>query len=146
LKNVEIYTDGACSGNPGPGGWAAILRYGAREREMSGAEPQTTNNRMELRAVIEGLRALTEPCGVALYTDSRYVADAVNLGWLDKWRGAGWRRKGGEVKNPDLWRELVPLIETHAVRFIWVRGHAENAYNNRCDRLAVAARESLAAS
>jgi ribonuclease HI len=147
MKKVEIYTDGACSGNPGPGGWGAILRYaaldGVREREMSGGAPNTTNNRMELSAVIEGLRALKQPCEVTLYTDSQYVTNAINQGWLENWRRSNWRKKDGAVKNPDLWQTLVPLLETHSVRFVWVRGHADNAYNNRCDALAVAAREEL---
>ena len=138
MKKVTIYTDGACSGNPGPGGWGAILMYGGVEKEISGGEVSTTNNRMELISVITALEALKEPCEVGLYTDSQYVANAINLGWLDSWRRMGWKRKGGEVKNPDLWIRLVPLIEKHKVNFIWVKGHAENEYNNRCDELAVA--------
>lgn len=138
MKEVTIYTDGACSGNPGPGGWGAILRYGSVVKEMSGGEPETTNNRMELTGVITALSALKEPCRVTLYTDSQYVENAVNLGWLESWRRRGWRRKGGEVKNPDLWQALLPLLETHDVTFVWVKGHAENEYNNRCDELAVA--------
>ena len=138
MKEVTIYTDGACSGNPGPGGWGAILRYGSAVKEMSGGEPETTNNRMELTGVITALSALKEPCRVTLYTDSQYVENAVNLGWLESWQKRGWRRKGGEVKNPDLWQALIPLLETHEVTFVWVKGHAENEYNNRCDELAVA--------
>ena len=138
MKEVTIYTDGACSGNPGPGGWGAILRYGSAVKEMSGGDPETTNNRMELIGVITALSALKEPCRVTLYTDSQYVESAVNLGWLESWQRRGWRRKGGEVKNPDLWQELIPLLETHDVTFVWVKGHAENEYNNRCDELAVA--------
>ena len=138
MKEVTIYTDGACSGNPGPGGWGAILRYGSAVKEMSGGEPETTNNRMELTGVITALSALKEPCRVTLYTDSQYVENAVNLGWLESWRRRGWRRKGGEVKNPDLWQALLPLLETHDVTFVWVKGHAENEFNNRCDELAVA--------
>ena len=138
MKEVTIYTDGACSGNPGPGGWGAILRYGPAVKEMSGGEPETTNNRMELTGVITALSALKEPCRVTLYTDSQYVENAVNLGWLESWRRRGWRRKGGEVKNPDLWQALLPLLETHDVTFVWVKGHAENEFNNRCDELAVA--------
>ena len=137
-KEVTIYTDGACSGNPGPGGWGAILRYGSAVKEMSGGDPETTNNRMELTGVITALSALKEPCRVTLYTDSQYVESAVNLGWLESWQRRGWRRKGGEVKNPDLWQALIPLLETHDVTFVWVKGHAENEYNNRCDELAVA--------
>jgi ribonuclease HI len=137
MKKVSVYTDGACSGNPGPGGWGAVLIYGDKKREMSGGEAHTTNNRMELRGVIEALSALTEPCEVALYTDSKYVSDAINKRWLDKWVKQGWRKADGEVKNPDLWQELLPLLERHRVNFVWVRGHAENEYNNRCDELAV---------
>ena len=138
MKEVTIYTDGACSGNPGPGGWGAILQYGSAVKEMSGGEPETTNNRMELTGVITALSALKEPCKVTLYTDSQYVENAINLGWLESWQKRGWRRKGGEVKNPDLWQALIPLLETHEVTFVWVKGHAENEYNNRCDELAVA--------
>ena len=138
MKKVQIYTDGACSGNPGPGGWGAILIYGDIKKELSGGEAATTNNRMELISVIMALEALKEPCEVALYTDSQYVANAVNLGWLESWRKRGWSRKGGEVKNLDLWIKLIPSLERHKVQFIWVKGHAENEYNNRCDELAVA--------
>ena len=138
MKKVTIYTDGACSGNPGPGGWGAILMYGKQKKELSSGEPSTTNNRMELTSVISALEALKEPCEVTLYTDSQYVANAINLGWLESWQKKGWKRKGGEVKNPDLWIKLVPLLETHNVTFEWVKGHADNEYNNRCDELAVA--------
>ena len=144
MKNVKIYTDGACSGNPGPGGWGAILMYGDRKKELSGGEASTTNNRMELTAVITALEALKEPCQVELYTDSKYVADAINKGWLKNWIKRGWRKKDGPVKNPDLWQRLIPLIETHMVEFIWVKGHAENEYNNRCDELAVMERMKYA--
>ena len=144
MKKVTVYTDGACSGNPGPGGWGAILMYGGKAKELSGGEKETTNNRMELSAVIEALSALKEPCGVELYTDSQYVANAINEGWLKSWIKRGWRRKAGEVKNIDLWEKLIPLLERHMVEFIWVKGHSENECNNRCDELAVAARESLA--
>jgi len=137
MKKVKIYTDGACSGNPGPGGWGAILIYGEIKKELSGGEVMTTNNRMELISVITALEALREPCEVELYTDSQYVSNAINLGWLESWRKRGWTRKGGEVKNPDLWVKLTPLLQTHKVTFIWVKGHAENEYNNRCDELAV---------
>ena len=143
MKKVRIYTDGACSGNPGPGGWGAILIYGAAEKELFGGEISTTNNRMELVSVITALEALREPCEVALYTDSQYVSNAINLGWLESWKKRGWKRKGGEVKNPDLWLKLVPLLETHKVRFIWVKGHAENEYNNRCDELATTEAQRL---
>ena len=138
MKNVTIYTDGACSGNPGPGGWGAILMYGSKKKELSGGEMSTTNNRMELISVISALKALNEPCKVILYTDSQYVANAINLGWLENWRIKGWKRKGGEVKNPDLWKDLVLLLETHKVTFEWVKGHSDNEYNNRCDEMAVA--------
>jgi len=137
MKKVMIYTDGACSGNPGPGGWGAVLIYGKREKELSGGEISTTNNRMELISVITALEALKEPCDVKLYTDSQYVANAINLGWLKSWQSKGWKKKGGEVKNPDLWIRLVPLLEKHKVTFEWVKGHADNEYNNRCDELAV---------
>ncbi len=138
-KHVEIYTDGACSGNPGPGGWGAILSYQGRERELSGGEEVTTNNRMELTGVIEALSCLKEPCRVTLFTDSRYVADAVEKGWAKKWRAAGWMRNRREpAQNPDLWEKLLGLLDTHEVSFVWVRGHAENEKNNRCDALAVA--------
>jgi len=137
MKNVAIYTDGACSGNPGPGGWGAILIYKNTNKELSGGEISTTNNRMELISVISALEALREPCEVDLYTDSKYVANAINLGWLESWRKRGWKRKGGEVKNLDLWLKLVPLLETHSVRLNWIKGHADNEYNNRCDELAV---------
>jgi ribonuclease HI len=143
MKKIDLYTDGACSGNPGPGGWGVVLRYGDKERELSGGERETTNNRMELTAVIRGLAALKEPCAVTLYTDSQYVANAINKGWLAGWQRNNWRSKSGAVKNPDLWAALVPLLVTHDVTFVWVRGHAENAYNNRCDELAVAARIAI---
>jgi len=146
MKKVQIYTDGACSGNPGPGGWGAILIYGTVKKELSGGEANTTNNRMELISVITALEALREPCEVELYTDSQYVANAVSLGWLDSWEKRGWRRKGGDVKNPDLWKKLVPLLENHRVSFIWIKGHSENEYNERCDELAVAERKKFATS
>ena len=144
MKHVTIYTDGACSGNPGPGGWGAILQYGAAEKEMSGGEHQTTNNRMELLGVINALQALREPCIVDLYTDSQYICNAINQHWLAGWKKAGWKRKGGELKNPDLWQTLDQLLQTHQVSFHWVKGHADNEFNNRCDRLAVAQRDKHA--
>ena len=144
MKQVTIYTDGACSGNPGPGGWGAILRYGAHEKELSGGEPSTTNNRMELLGAITALQSLREPCQVSLYTDSQYLANAVNLGWLRGWKQKGWHRKDGELKNADLWQTLDGLLQTHKVQFFWVKGHADNVYNNRCDALAVAEREKFA--
>ena len=139
IKNVTIYTDGACSGNPGPGGWGAVLKYGAHERELSGGEAQTTNNRMELTAVIEALRLLKEPCEVELYSDSKYVIDALSKGWVYGWQKKGWVKSDKKpALNVDLWERLLPLIAEHDVRYHWVRGHAENEYNNRCDELAVA--------
>ena len=144
MKHVTIYTDGACSGNPGPGGWGAILMYGSHKKEISGGEPMTTNNRMELLGVITALEQLKEPCKVSLYTDSQYIVNAINQGWLKNWKARGWKRKEGELKNPDLWQRLSALLETHDVTFIWVKGHAENAYNNRCDELAVKERLNFA--
>ena len=141
MKKVTIYTDGACSGNPGPGGWGAILRYGERMKELSGGEKETTNNRMELLGAISALSALKEPCEVELYTDSQYLSNAINLGWLRTWKSKGWTRKGGELKNIDLWKELDGLLNTHSVKFFWVKGHADNEFNNRCDALAVAERD-----
>jgi ribonuclease HI len=145
MKTVQIFTDGACSGNPGPGGWGAILRYGKTERELSGGEPDTTNNRMELLAAISALQTLKEECVVELYTDSQYFSNALNLGWLRDWKKRGWRRKDGELKNVDLWQALDALLEKHRGRVSWVRGHADNEFNNRCDALAVAEREKFAA-
>ncbi len=143
MKHVLIYTDGACSGNPGPGGWAAVLIYGKQEKEIVGGEESTTNNRMELKAVIHALLALKEPCAVEVCTDSQYIANAVNLGWLRDWKKKGWKRKGGELLNVDLWQELDALLGTHKVSFRWIRGHASDAYNERCDALAVAEREKF---
>ena len=138
-KTVTVYTDGACSGNPGPGGWGAILRYGPHEKVISGGEAETTNNRMELTAAIRALEALTEPCAVELYTDSRYLADALEKGWVYNWKRNGWRKPDKKpALNVDLWQQLLALLETHEVRLHWVQGHADNACNNRCDRLAVA--------
>ena len=143
MKEVTIYTDGACSGNPGPGGWGAILIYKGAEKELSGGERDTTNNRMELTAVIRALERLKEPCAVTVYTDSQYISRALTEGWLKKWKAANFTKKGG-LKNADLWRELDALLQRHTVRFVWVRGHADNAYNNRCDKMAVAEREKFA--
>lgn len=140
MKKVIIYTDGACSGNPGPGGWGAVLMYGDIKKELSGGAPETTNNRMELTGVITALAALKEPCAVELFTDSQYIVNAVNEGWLSSWQKRGWRRKEGEVKNLDLWQKLILLLETHEVTFYWVKGHSENEFNNRCDELAVTER------
>ena len=140
MKEVTISTDGACSGNPGPGGWAAVLRYGSAEKELSGGERETTNNRMELTAVIRALEALKESCAVTVYTDSQYISRAMTEGWLAKWKKAGFTKKGG-LKNAELWRELDGLLQRHQVSFHWVKGHADNEMNNRCDRLAVAQRD-----
>ncbi len=139
MKNVTIYTDGACSGNPGPGGWGAILKYGEHEKELSGSEPSTTNNRMELIGVISALEALKEPCAVDLYSDSKYVVDGITKNWAKKWRANNWI-KGDKTpaKNPELWGRLLGLLEKHEVVFHWVKGHANNPYNNRCDEMAVA--------
>ena len=143
-KTVTVYTDGACSGNPGPGGWAAILRYGESVRELSGGEHETTNNRMELMGVISGLEALRERCAVELYSDSQYVVNALNNGWLRDWKRRGWKRRDGELKNPELWQRLDELLSKHAVTAHWVKGHADNEYNNRCDALVVAQRDANA--
>jgi cysteine desulfurase len=140
MKTVILYTDGACSGNPGPGGWGCILRLGDKEKEFSGGEGQTTNNRMELTAVIKGLEALKEPCIVELYSDSKYITDALDKGWAQKWRAQGWMRtKKDPALNPDLWERLLDLCREHTVCPHWVKGHSDNEYNNRCDALAVAA-------
>ena len=139
MKQVTIYTDGACSGNPGPGGWGAILEWNGREKELSGGERETTNNRMELSGVIFALSALKEPCAVDLYTDSKYVFDAVDKGWVYSWRKNGWRKADKKpALNVDLWERLLPLLEKHRVTWHWVKGHAESEKNNRCDALAVA--------
>lgn len=143
MKKVTIYTDGACSGNPGPGGWGAILQYNGKSRELSGGEEQTTNNRMELLGVISALSALKEPCIVELYTDSQYIANAINKGWLSGWKAKNWKRKAGELKNIDLWQRLDALLAENDVRFVWVRGHADNEFNNRCDELAVSQRDKF---
>jgi ribonuclease HI len=144
VKKIEIFTDGACSSNPGPGGWGAVLRFGPYEKELSGGAKATTNNRMELLAVITALKALKEPCQVTLTTDSKYVADAIAKGWLTSWQKKNWRLAGGgPVKNDDLWKQLVPLLEKHQVHFCWVKGHAGHPENERCDALAVAAIETV---
>ncbi|MBQ1452599.1 MAG: ribonuclease HI [Ruminococcus sp.] len=138
MKKVEIFTDGACSGNPGPGGWGTILRYNSVEKELSGGEANTTNNRMELTAVISGLKALKEPCEVTLYSDSQYVCNALKLGWAKKWQSQGWMRNKKEpALNPELWEELLRLCNVHQVEVVWVKGHAGHPENERCDRLAV---------
>ena len=136
MKEVSLYTDGACRGNPGRGGWGAILVFGKYEKEMSGGEPMTTNNRMELLAAISGLEALKEPCAVTLYSDSKYLVDAFLQGWIYSWRDKGWKRGKETLKNPDLWERLYALTEIHKVNFIWVKGHNGHDYNERCDKLA----------
>ncbi len=145
MKQVTIYTDGACSGNPGPGGWGAILQYQDKTREMSGGEAQTTNNRMELLGAINALSALKEPCEVKLYTDSQYIVNAINKDWLKAWKAKSWKRKDGELKNVDLWQQLDLLLSAHNVTFYWVKGHADNEFNNRCDTLAVSQRDKYSA-
>ncbi len=144
MKKVTIYTDGACSGNPGPGGWGAILIFNGIEKELSGGEPHTTNNRMELLGVIAALQALKEPCEVELYSDSKYVIDALEKGWAVGWRRHGWVKSDRKpALNPDLWEALLSLCDRHRVHYHWVKGHASNTYNNRCDKLAVAARNKF---
>ena len=139
MKTVTIYTDGACSGNPGPGGWGAILIYGTHKRELSGGEADTTNNRMELTAVIQALSLLKEPCIVELWSDSKYVIDGLEKGWARGWQKRGWIKSDKKpALNPDLWGRLLELESLHTLRYHWVKGHAENEYNNRCDELAVA--------
>ena len=139
-KQVSIYTDGSCLGNPGPGGYGAILDYKGHRRELSEGFRHTTNNRMELLAAIQGLDALNEPCDVTLYSDSQYLTKSMREGWPEKWRKKGWRRRrNGEAINPDLWETLLKLCETHSVEFRWIKGHAGHPENERCDQLAVAA-------
>ena len=139
MKTVILYTDGACSGNPGPGGWGAILEYQGYEKEFSGGEENTTNNRMELTAVIEGLSKLKEPCIVELYSDSKYVIDGLEKGWAEGWKKRGWIKSDKKpALNPDLWDQLLTLTHIHQMRYHWVKGHAENPKNNRCDEMAVA--------
>ena len=144
MKKVNIYTDGACKGNPGSGGWAAILEFEGREKELCGGEKSTTNNRMELTAAIEGLKALKTECTVDLYSDSQYLVNAINKGWLENWKKKGWRKADKSVVlNDDLWKELDELLSKHEVTFIWVRGHDGHEYNERCDVLASTKAESL---
>ena len=138
MKHVEIFTDGACSGNPGPGGWGVILKYKDTEKELSGGAAQTTNNRMEMTAVITALEMLKEPCKVTLYSDSKYVIDSVTKGWAKSWQSKGWVKSNKEkALNPDLWERLLALLNKHKVEFVWVKGHAGHPENERCDRLAV---------
>ena len=137
MKSVIIYTDGACSGNPGAGGYGTVLLYGTARKELSEGYQKTTNNRMELLAVIKGLEALKEPCQVTLYSDSKYVVDAIEKGWVKKWQANGWKRNQKEMAlNVDLWERVLPLLEKHSVKLIWVKGHANNTENERCDFLA----------
>ena len=144
MKTVTLSTDGACSGNPGPGGWGAILCYGEHELSLSGGEAHTTNNRMELTAVIEGLKKLKEPCIVELYSDSKYVIDALSKGWAWGWKKKGWVKSDKKpALNPDLWDVLLALTQKHELHYHWVKGHADNAYNNRCDAMAVAEWQKL---
>ena len=140
MKSIVIYTDGACSGNPGAGGYGVVMLYGTARKELSGGYVKTTNNRMEVLAAIKGLEALKEPCAVKLYSDSIYVVDASEKGWAKKWRSQGWMRNNKEkASNVDLWERLLALLEIHQVSFIWVKGHADNPENERCDQLARAA-------
>ena len=144
MKHVDIYTDGACRGNPGRGGWGAILVYGSIEKELSGGERETTNNRMELTAVISALQALREPCEVTLTSDSKYVIDAITKGWAVSWRAKGWRKADkSPALNVDLWEVLLALLEKHKVEFVWVHGHTGHPYNERCDALATAFADSF---
>lgn len=139
-KDVVIYTDGACSGNPGPGGYGTVLIHNNHRKELSGGYKDTTNNRMEIMAVIKGLEALKTSCNVTVYSDSKYVVDAIQLGWVEKWKKNGWMRSNKEkALNVDLWKRLLVLLAQHQVTFRWVKGHAENEENERCDKLAVAA-------
>ena len=138
MKTVYIYTDGSCSGNPGPGGWGSILKYNSVEKELSGGNAETTNNRMELTAVIEALKALKEPCNVELYTDSQYVCNSINNEWVYSWKRNNWKKADKKpALNVDLWEELLKLLEIHNVRFNWIKGHAGHPENERCDKLAV---------
>ncbi len=144
MKHVDIYTDGACRGNPGKGGWGAILVYEGKEKELSGGEALTTNNRMELSAAIEALSALKEPCEVTLTSDSKYLVDAIEKGWAVSWREKGWRRADKSAAlNPDLWEKLLNLLEIHKVTFVWVKGHVGHPYNERCDKLATTFADSF---
>ena len=144
MREVQIYTDGACSGNPGPGGWGAVLMYGQHIKEMSGAEPNTTNNRMELQAAISALSSLKEACKVTLYSDSAYLVNCFKQGWYKGWLKNGWKNsKGQPVENQELWKELLRLMDIHQVEYVKVKGHADNKWNNRCDELATGAIKKL---
>ena len=145
MKKVTLYTDGACSGNPGPGGYAAILIYNGVEKEISGGEKNTTNNKMEMMAVIKGLEMLKEACEVSVYSDSAYVVNSIEKGWVYSWKKNNWKKADKkEVKNIELWEKLLSLMNIHKVTFLKVKGHADDELNNRCDRLAVSEREKLA--
>ena len=145
MKKVVLYTDGACSGNPGPGGYGAVLIYGGVEKEIFGGEKSTTNNKMEMMAVIKGLEALKEPCEEEVYSDSAYIVNAIEQGWIESWKKNGWRKADKKpVKNVDLWEKLLELMDKHKVIFNKVKGHADDEYNNRCDRIAVREREKFA--
>lgn len=145
MRFVEIFSDGACSGNPGPGGFGAILRCDGKEKEVSGGEPHTTNNRMELLGVITALEALKYPCEVRITTDSKYVVDGISKGWAKSWKKRGWKKSDGKpALNPDLWERLLSLLEIHKAEFVWIKGHAGHPENERCDSLAVAEREKFA--
>ena len=145
MKHVDIFTDGACRGNPGRGGWGAVLVYKGVEKELSGGEPMTTNNRMELSAVIAALSALREPCEITLTSDSKYVVDAVTKGWARSWQARGWIKPDkSPALNPDLWEKLLKLLDYHSVTFVWVKGHAGHPYNERCDKLATDFADSFA--
>lgn len=144
LKKVEMFTDGACSGNPGPGGYGVILRYNNVEKTLSGGEANTTNNRMELLAAITGFEALKSRCAVTVYTDSQYVVNGITKGWAEKWKANGWMRgKNQPAQNPDLWDRLLAVIKKHQVEFVWIKGHAGHPENERCDRMAVAESEKF---
>lgn len=144
MKKVEIYTDGACRGNPGKGGWGAVLVYGDKKKELCGGEKETTNNRMELTAAIEALSALKEPCEVTMTSDSQYLINGITKGWAVSWREKGWKKADKSPSlNPDLWQKLLDLLEIHKVEFVWVKGHAGHPYNERCDELATNFADSL---
>ena len=144
MKHVDIYTDGACRGNPGKGGWGAILVFHGIEKELSGGEPETTNNRMELTAAISALSALKEPCEVTLTSDSKYMIDAITKGWAESWRANGWRKADkSPALNVDLWEQLLALLKIHRVTFVWVKGHDGHPYNERCDKLATTFADGL---
>lgn len=146
MKNIEIYTDGACSGNPGPGGWGAVLKYNNFQKQISGAESNTTNNRMEITALIKALEMLKEPCKIKVYTDSRYVCDSMTKGWAISWEKRGWKKSDGKpALNSDLWKKLINLSQIHSLEFTWIKGHAGHPENELCDKLATSAIKSLIA-